>query len=103
IAGGDFDVYVEPKYRLSPTFLKLWDEASARLLREGVSWSLSRISAFNTMSLSSHKRMGAKIIGWAVFFQMAGIQLTISSLKPFLHISLSNASLPTFEFQLPKI
>jgi len=58
-----FDVYVEPKFRLSPVFLKLWDAAASKLISEGCHWSFSRISAFNAMSLASHKRMGAKVFG----------------------------------------
>ena len=99
----DFDVYVVPKFRLSPVFLKLWDTASARLVQEGVEWSFSRISAFNPMSLSSHKRMGANIVGWAIFVRMGTIQFAFSSLKPFLHVSFSDASYPTFKFDLPSV
>ncbi len=98
----DFDVYVEPKFRLSPVFLKLWDTSSAKLLSEGYNCSLSRISAFNAMSLSSHKRMGAKIIGWAFFLSAGSVQLSIASLNPFVHISFSSASFPTFKLQPPQ-
>jgi hypothetical protein len=101
-AAWDFDVYVEPKYRLSPVFLKLWDEASAKLVSEGCHWSLSRISAFNPMSLSSHRRMGAKPIGWAVFVCAGKVQVTISSIKPFMHFSISEKSFPTFQLQSPQ-
>lgn len=93
----DFDVYVEPKYRLSPVFLKLWDTASAKLTQEGYDRSLSRISAFNPMSLSSHKRMGAKILGWAVFIRILAAQITLASVSPYLHISFSGTSFPVFK------
>lgn len=99
----DFDVYVEPKYRLSPVFLKLWDETSSRLLAEGYCGSLSRISAFNPMSLSSHKRMGTKVLGWAVFVKLHSIQLTVSSMAPFCHLSFHDLSFPTFDFQSFKL
>ena len=46
----DFDVYVEPRFRLTPTFARLWREANRCLHERGVAWSLSRISAFNTAS-----------------------------------------------------
>jgi hypothetical protein len=99
----DFDVYVEPKFRLSPVFLKLWDYASNKLICEGYSWSLSRISAFNAISLASHKRMGARIFGWAVFFRVGNVQLSISSLRPFLNVSFSEASYPVFKLKPPKL
>lgn len=98
----DFDVYVKPKFRLSPVFLKLWDTTSAKLLSEGCLWSLSRISAFNAISLSSHKRMGAKVIGWAVFTSLGTLQITIASIRPFLHISFSEASFPIFKLHPPQ-
>ncbi len=98
----DFDVYVEPKFRLSPVFLKLWDEASTKLVNEGIAWSFSRISAFNTPSLSAQKRMGALVIGWAVFMRLGFLQLTIASLSPYIHISLSENKFPVFTLQLPK-
>jgi hypothetical protein len=99
----DFDVYVVPKFRLTPVFIKLWDTASAKLINSGCYWSLSRISAFNSMSLASHKRMGAKVIGWAVFIQIATVQLTIASISPYLHLSYSKNSFPLFKFQPPKL
>lgn len=95
----DFDVYVEIKYRLSPVFLKLWDAAASKLISEGCHWSLSRIDAFNAMSLASHKRMGAKVIGWAVFLRMGVMQITFVSLAPFFHISCSENSFPIVKLQ----
>ncbi len=99
----DFDVYVAPKFRLSSVFLKLWDEVSAKLVAQGYLYSLSRISAFNAVSLSSHRRMGAETIGWAVFVNIGMLQLTIASLKPFFHLSFTANSEPVFNFQSPKI
>ena len=58
----DFDVYVEPKFRLSPVFLKLWDAAASKLISEGYNCSLSRISAFNTIILSLAQAHGRKSI-----------------------------------------
>lgn len=98
----DFDVYVDPKYRLSPVFLKLWDETSSRLFKEGYRWSISRISAFNSNSISSHSRMGAKIVGWAVYICAGSFQLTITNLLPFIHISFNKASRPTLKLLPPR-
>ncbi len=95
----DFDVYVVPKYRLSPVFLKLWDDASQRLMADGYQRSISRISAFNAMSLSSHKRMGAKQLGWAVFLYVGFVQLTLSNLFPYIHFSSNIRSFPVIKFK----
>lgn len=98
----DFDVYVAPKYRLSPVFLRLWEEIGMRLVKENKNWSLSRISAFNVGSLSSHKRMGAVIIGWAFFLGIGNnFQLTISNLTPFIHFSFKKNTFPIFKLNIP--
>ena len=99
----DFDVYVDPKYRLTSAFLKLWDVASAKLVNEGYRWSISRISAFNAMSLNSHKRMGLKIIGWAVFITIGKVQVTFSDLAPCIHFSLGEQSFPVFRLKPPNL
>lgn len=83
----DFDVYVAPAYRLGYTFLKLWDTANTHLREFGVRWSLSRISAFNAGSLSSHSKLGARQIGSATFLIAGPLQIMTSSLSPKLHIS----------------
>lgn len=98
----DFDVYVAPKFRMSPVFLKLWDVASTQLIEQGIDWSLSRISAFNAGSISSHIRMGAESVGWACFICMGSFQITIASIFPFLHFSLNKSSYPVFSLMPPK-
>ncbi len=84
----DFDVYVAPAYRLGFTFLKLWDAADTYLRERGVIWSMSRISAFNTGSLSSHGRLGAHSIGTATFIILGPLQVMFSSLAPRLYLSI---------------
>lgn len=86
-AAWDFDVYVVPAYRLGYTFLKLWDTANTYLRDLGVRWTLSRISAFNAGSLSSHSKLGARPIGSATFFIVGPLQIMTSSLRPKFHIS----------------
>lgn len=90
-AAWDFDVYVAPACRLGYTFLKLWDAANAHLRGLGVRWTLSRISAFNAGSLSSHSKLGARPIGTATFFIVGPLQIMTSSLSPKFHISFGNS------------
>jgi len=92
----DFDVYVEPKHRLSPVFLKLWDEAAKQLRKQGYEWSISRISAFNSTSIFSHRRMGAKTIGSTTFICIGNYQFTIANIFPFIHFSKNKKSIPNF-------
>ena len=91
IAAWDFDVYVAPKYRLGFTFLRLWDAANAYLRDAGVRWSYSRITAFNLGSLASHSRLGASPFGSATFLTLGPAQLMISTLRPWLHVSLGKS------------
>ena len=90
----DFDVYVEPEFRIGRTFSRLWDEANRRLAAQGVRWSYSRISAFNPNSLSVHGRMGARKLFSATFLCIGQVQITVARTKPYLHLGLSKNSRP---------
>lgn len=86
----DFDVHVETPYRLGRLFARLWDTANEFLRTRGFTWTLSRISAFNPISLTSHVRMGSKILGSAIFFCVGPWQLMLASVRPFIHLSSSS-------------
>ena len=90
----DFDVYVTPAARGGLAFLKLWDAANAYLRERNISWSLSRISAFNPDSLRAHQNLGARRFASAVFLQLGRLQLMVSSLKPFVNLSVSTNQTP---------
>lgn len=98
----DFDVYVMPGCRASFAFPALWDAADAYLRERGIAWSLSRISAFNLASVSSHQALGAREVGRATFFGAGPLQLTVSSLRPHLHFLLSHRSRPEIRVAAPK-
>lgn len=91
----DFDVYVEPEFRYGRTFSRLWGAANAHLATEGVRWSFSRISSFNTESLRSHARMGIQKLFTANFICLGKLQITIANADPFFHVSFSADSRPT--------
>jgi hypothetical protein len=92
----DFDVHVEPEHRTGILFMKLWDEANRFLVARRIEWSLSRISAFNSGSILSHAKMGARRIGTATFLSLGPWQLAISTFVPRLHLSTRSASYPTY-------
>jgi hypothetical protein len=100
-AAWDFDVYVEPKYRIGRAFLRLWDAVNCYLRERGYQWTLSRISAFNRHSLTSHGRLGSVRLGSAVFLRLGPAQLTFSSCKPRVHVSLSQRTYPTLRLTAP--
>jgi hypothetical protein len=92
----DFDVYVEPRFRVGFAFLRLWDEANRILSDRGIEWSCSRISAFNPGSLGSHARLGNRTLGTAMFFCAGRWQLTCATVAPYIHLSTQAGSLPVF-------
>lgn len=97
----DFDVYINPKYRLGRTFIRLWDAVGAFLTEQHYQASISRISAFNQQSLKSHARMGAVLLGSAVFIRLGNVQIMFSGLNPYIHLSFGRRSLPTFHLMAP--
>lgn len=90
----DYDVHVEPRFRMGRTFARLWDAANERLSNAGVEWSFSRISAFNRESLQSHRRLGIRKVHTLTFFCVGSIQLSVFSCKPYLHFSWNGTSSP---------
>jgi hypothetical protein len=70
----DFDVHVQPKYRLSRQFATLWLSAALRLKARGVKWSYSRIHASNIASLRAQASSGAFYCGEAMFLKCFGRQ-----------------------------
>lgn len=83
----DFDVTIFPQYRMSRLFAQLWAKATADLASRGVRHTLSRISAFNPMSIASHQRLGATVLGSALFVCVGGWELMLSTRQPRVHLS----------------
>lgn len=75
----DFDVYVAPTFRATRTFIRLWQAAEEHLRARGYTHSASRISTYNAMSMRSHARSGAIVVGTALFVTLGRRQLTIAS------------------------
>jgi hypothetical protein len=97
----DYDVHVEPAYRIGRTFARLWDAANAHLAARGVRWSVSRISAFNPGSLAAHGRLGIRTLSSATFLCLGPLQLSVLGAAPYLHASMSEASRPTLRLAAP--
>jgi len=94
LAAWDYDVYVEPQFRLSRTFARLWESAHEYLRERGYKWTMSRISAFNRQSLASHQKLGAVVLGSGVFLVIARWQIGFFSMRPFVHVSLTKHTVP---------
>ncbi len=94
----DFGVHIEPEYRMTRAFSNLWGASTVIMNDMGYEKSLSRISAFNPISLHAHTRMGAKLIAKAIFINIGPVQISFSNAKPLLYISFSKSSRPRFYF-----
>jgi hypothetical protein len=99
----DYDVYVEPDFRIGRTFARLWDTANRHLADTGVRWSFSRISAFNLASLQAHCRLGLQRLFSATFICLGNVQLALIGAAPYIHLSLSSQSRPALQLRPPRI
>lgn len=97
----DFDVYIAPRYRMTRAFARIWNDAQAHLAASGVEWTLSRIDAFNSISMASHRRLGARKLGWAWFLTIGHIQLSLLSMRPYLHFTTLNGRPLQIRLQAP--
>jgi GNAT superfamily N-acetyltransferase len=97
----DYDVYVHPEHRQGLVFARLWDEANAYLRTRGIGWSVSRISAFNPKSLSSHARLGATVCGVVTAFCAGKLQVAIATLPPAVDVSAGRGQGPVFRIPVP--
>lgn len=80
----DFDVYVAAPERLGFLFARQWDALDALLRPQGLRHSLSRVNVQNRHSLASHRSLGARDVGWAVFVRLGARQLMLSSVSPYV-------------------
>ena len=97
----DFDVYIEPKFRLSRTLARLWQAVDRHLKEQGVNWTFSRISAFNPESLAAHAKLGIVECYSAVFLLVGKLQLSLLPQRPYVHLSLSDKRRPVLRLDPP--
>jgi hypothetical protein len=93
----DYDVYVDPAFRMGRTFLRLWDKAHDYLRERDIRWTVSRISAFNPESLTSHRRLGAIPLATAMFLCAGRSQSAWFSCSPWIHFSLVGKKWPALQ------
>jgi hypothetical protein len=101
VAAWDFDIYVDPEYRFSRVFTRLWDAANDFLRRGGYRWSLSHISAFNPGSFASHGRLGMRKLHTGIFVQAGGLQLALLTCAPFVHVALGQSAKLSLRLRAP--
>ena len=94
-ASWDFDVTILPRFRMGRLFSYLWRRASGELAGQGVTHSVSRISAFNPVSIASHTRLGARLVGKATFVCIGNWEMMRASMPPRWHVSWRESQRPT--------
>lgn len=95
----DFDVFIDPEFRATYLFPKLWDEADTHLKSLGFQATTSRISGFNIQSVNSHKKLGAETIARAIYIKTGNLQLSLCTLFPYVHLSGSEKNIPEYKLQ----
>ena len=90
VSAWDFDVYVKPEFRMGRTFSRLWQAANEELSRRGVTWSFSRISAFNAQSIAAHRRMGSRSLRTVTFICAGNFQFALLGAPPYVHVGVSD-------------
>jgi hypothetical protein len=83
----DYDLLIADRFRLTPLFARLWAAANSMLHASGIAWSASRISAFNSASIRSHARLGARRVATVTFLCVGPLQLMLGGCRPYLHFS----------------
>jgi len=97
----DFDVHIEPDFRVSRVFARLWQAADQRLAAQGVRWTFSRIAALNPASLAAHARMQAVVCGKVLFLVVGRWQLMLSNRAPWVHLAPPHSPGPTLTMKAP--
>lgn len=98
----DYDVYVEPEFRMGRTFSRLWQAGNAHLAEGKIEWSISRISAFNPNSLAAHRRLGIRTIAMATFIVIGALQISLLGRFPYVHLGVSARTRPVLKLSPPK-
>lgn len=97
----DYDVYVEPRFRIGRTMGRLWKAVDDALAAEGVKWSFSRINRFNSASVKSHQRLGAVSVGRVTFGVVGSLQLGVGRALEVAHVSLLRNTVPHLQLKPP--
>lgn len=101
-AAWDFGVYVAPDYRVGRAFASVWAGAAAAMRQRGIDWTLSRVNVINAASVAAHRRLGAVVIGRAVFMRLGRVQIAVSNCWPWLHMGCGPGSRPRYRLRAPE-
>ncbi len=94
----DTGLNIPRAYRSGRAFQALWAGAKAYLQAQGKTSTVSRVADNNMASLKSHARMGANILGSAVFISFGKLQITLSTRLKGFPVSVSWSQYADFRF-----
>jgi hypothetical protein len=79
----------------------LWGAANEYLHDLGCRWTISRISAFNAMSLRSHQRLGIVHLHTGYFIVLGPVQISVFSCRPYVHVTIGRSPGPEIVLMAP--
>lgn len=88
----DTGLWVAPQHRFGRAFVALWAGTRAWMDARGLDTSYSRITDHNLASISAHRRMGARFLGYYIFLRIGSWQFSLAT-RPRLLRSQSRAAL----------
>jgi hypothetical protein len=94
----DFGMEVLPAFRGSRAVLAVLAALAQGMREAGAVRSISRIADHNLASLRAHEKLGCKRLGRAMIIRVLGLQLTVSKLIGFPHVSVHDGARPDFRF-----
>ena len=97
----DFDMWITPDDRIGFVFARLWDRCNSYLREQGVTWTCSRVSAFNAASLKAHERLGMRVMHTLFYLGAGPVELLIADVAPFIALSFSRRKFPVIEVTPP--
>jgi hypothetical protein len=88
----DFDLFLFPGQRMGLGFAGTWHLANTYLRSRGIEYTFSRVSRFNLPSRRAHRHLGSRLIGRALFLQLATLELMVGTIYPYVHLSIAPSS-----------
>lgn len=97
-----WNFYIDPKYRGTRVFTRLWDETFVLVRKLGAKGTVSWGSALTPRLLAAESKLGAKEIGRALIWRLGPWQLLIGNLPPRIHFSVHDGACPSIRLTLPQ-
>lgn len=88
----DFDLYILPEHRMGIGFIGLWNGTNKYLREQGIRYTFSRLTRYNTPSRKSHAHLGWKCVARVFSLKMWCLEIIIAGIFPYFSISFNRNS-----------